>query len=121
MDCVFCNIKNTVIENEYAYAIFDRYPASKGHMLIIPKRHFADYFDITEEERKAVLILLDECKKILDTNYHPDGYNIGINCGEAAGQTIWHLHIHLIPRYIGDVDDPRGGIRGAIPSKRIYG
>ena len=121
MDCIFCNIKNPVLENGLAYAILDKYPVSPGHMLIIPKRHFSDYFQITEEEKTAVGELLDESQRYLEEKYHPDGYNIGINCGRAAGQTIWHLHIHLIPRYYGDVDDPRGGVRGAVPEKRIYG
>nr|WP_315990303.1 HIT family protein [Desulforamulus aquiferis] len=107
-------------ENDLAFAIYDKYPVNQGHILIIPKRHFGNYFDSTKEEREAILNLLEECKVFLDKEYSPDGYNIGINIGEAAGQTVWHLHVHLIPRYRGDIENPRGGVRGVIPDKRIY-
>jgi diadenosine tetraphosphate (Ap4A) HIT family hydrolase len=89
-------------------------------MLIIPRRHMEDLWSSTSKERQALGDLLEECKKHLDKMFAPAGYNIGINCGEAAGQTIFHLHIHLIPRYIGDIENPRGGVRGVIPSRRIY-
>lgn len=120
--CAFCDSphKDVVLENNLAFAIYDRYPVSKGHLLIIPKRHVSSYYETTAEERLAILGLLDEGWVLLQAKYNPDGYNIGINIGEAAGQTIWHCHIHLIPRYAGDIEDPRGGIRGAIPEKRIY-
>lgn len=120
MYCPFCEPADIVLQNKLSYAIFDRFPVSPGHMLIIPKRHFPDYFQITEDERKAVFDLLNECKSYLDEKYKPDGYNIGINCGEVAGQSIWHVHIHLIPRYKGDVKNPRGGVRGVVPERRIY-
>jgi diadenosine tetraphosphate (Ap4A) HIT family hydrolase len=122
MSCPFCS-KNVemISENEYAYAIYDKFPVSNGHVLIITKRHVQDYFDTNQEEKIAIQGLLDECKTMLDEAFSPDGYNIGINCREAAGQTICHLHVHLIPRYIGDLGDPRGGVRGVIPSKRMYG
>jgi diadenosine tetraphosphate (Ap4A) HIT family hydrolase len=120
MDCVFCNINDFVLENDLAIAFYDKYPVNKGHLLIIPKRHVEQYFDLTEQENRAINQLLLEGKKILDEQFQPDGYNIGINCGEAAGQTIFHLHVHLIPRYTGDMENPRGGVRGVIPTKRMY-
>lgn len=118
--CMFCNQEEIILENELAWTRYDRYPVSPGHMLIITKRHVADFFNTTIEERRALNDLLEEAKKMLDREYSPDGYNIGVNCGTAAGQTIMHLHIHLIPRYQGDIDNPRGGVRGVIPDKRIY-
>lgn len=120
MTCVFCEMSDIVLENEWAKALYDKFPVNKGHLLIVPKRHVEQYFDLTEDERKAIDQLLFVGKKLLEETLHPDGYNIGINCGEAAGQTIFHVHIHLIPRYKGDTDDPRGGVRGVIPSKQSY-
>jgi diadenosine tetraphosphate (Ap4A) HIT family hydrolase len=89
-------------------------------MLIIPNRHFENYFDATDEEKVALWTMVDEGKELIDKLHLPDGYNIGINIGQAAGQTILHLHIHIIPRYVGDVEDPRGGVRGVIPGKQKY-
>lgn len=114
MDCAFCdyvNKKNFLMENELAFAIYDNFPVNKGHTLIIPKRHYASYFDATPEEVLAFNDLILKVKKLLDSEYKPDAYNIGMNIGEAAGQTVFHLHIHVIPRYKGDVENPRGGIR----------
>ena len=113
ISCIFCALsENRVkLENEYAIAIYDKYPVNEGHMLIISRRHFKNYFEATEEEVVALNNLLKEAREYLDTNYNPEGYNIGVNINEAAGQTIMHLHIHLIPRYKGDIDDPRGGVR----------
>jgi len=114
MPCIFCdyiNSKNYIMENELAIAIYDNFPVNKGHVLIIPKRHYASYFDATQDEITAFNDLAKKVKELLDNNLRPDGYNIGVNIGEAAGQTIFHLHIHVIPRYSGDVDNPRGGIR----------
>ena len=119
-ECIFCQMKGYILENELAYAIYDKYPVGKGHMLFIPKRHVKDFFDITKEEREAIFELIDEGKKLLDEKYSPDSYNVGINCGEHAGQTIMHVHVHLIPRYIGDIKDPTGGVRGVIPEKMKY-
>ena len=119
-ECVFCQMKDYILENELAYAIYDKYPVGKGHMLFIPKRHVKNFFDITKEEREAIFELIDEGKKLLDKKYSPDSYNVGINCGEHAGQTIMHVHVHLIPRYIGDMKDPTGGVRGVIPEKMKY-
>ncbi|MBR4987349.1 MAG: HIT family protein [Methanocorpusculum sp.] len=120
MNCPFCGAEDEVLGNELAYAKFDAYPVSPGHLLIIPRRHAADWFDLDSAEQQAILNLVSEAKLLLDEKYSPDGYNIGINCGEAAGQTIFHVHVHLIPRYAGDVEHPRGGVRGVIPAKRNY-
>ncbi|WP_216827468.1 HIT family protein [Alkalihalobacterium elongatum] len=120
MQCPFCHPESIVLSNEFAFAIFDKYPVNKGHLLIIPKRHVSDFFETTLEERAAINELLEEGKSLLDEKFHPDGYNIGINCGEMSGQTIFHVHVHLIPRYKGDIENPRGGVRGVIPEKRLY-
>jgi diadenosine tetraphosphate (Ap4A) HIT family hydrolase len=98
----------------------DGYPVSPGHTLIVPKRHIGSFFEATAAERESLLRLLDEAKVALDAEFHPDGYNIGINDGTAAGQTVPHLHIHLIPRYTGDIPDPRGGVRWVLPDKAQY-
>lgn len=122
MDCPFCSINENKIlkENKYAYAIYDKYPVNEGHILIISRDHTGDYFSASKEEKEAIFSLLEECRSFLDKKYNPDGYNIGLNCGREAGQTIMHLHLHLIPRYKGDIDNPTGGVRGVIPEKRIY-
>lgn len=113
MSCIFCKTQDLEIqvENDLAFAIFDKFPVNKGHMLIIPKRHYQNFLKSNEDEILAIYSLIDKCKDLLQEKYNPDGYNVGININEAAGQTIMHLHVHLIPRYKGDVDDPRGGIR----------
>lgn len=118
--CIFCQKVNIVLEDDLAWAKYDKYPVSPGHLLIISKRHFADYFDATPAERQSLWDLAEEARDYLQTKYQPDGYNIGINCGEDAGQSIMHLHIHLIPRYRGDIEIPKGGVRGVIPEKRVY-
>ena len=119
-NCIFCGDPDFVIENELAFAHYDTYPVNPGHCLIIPRRHVAEYFQATVEEKAAVWALVDEMKVIIDKEYKPDGYNVGVNIGKAAGQSIPHLHIHMIPRYIGDMEDPRGGVRGVIPHKQKY-
>lgn len=113
MECIFCNYdkENYIAENRYAFAILDKYPVNEGHTLIVPKRHFESLFEATQDEAKAMFSLIHEIKEILDVQYNPQGYNIGVNVGYAAGQTIKHLHLHVIPRYKGDVENPRGGIR----------
>ncbi len=98
----------------------DRYPVSLGHTLVIPKRHIASFFEATEEEQAALWAALHRARAGLDAEHSPDGYNIGINDGAAAGQTVMHLHIHLIPRYLDDSDDPRGGVRWIFPDKAKY-
>ena len=123
-DCPFCNINNAkddiVWESKHSIAILDRYPVSTGHTLVIPKRHIKSYFDLTQDEVDELWDSVKNVKEALNYMYEPDGYNIGINIGEAAGQTIPHCHIHVIPRYNGDVEDPLGGVRSVIPEKRIY-
>ena len=119
-NCPFCNPDGILLENDLAYAHPDRYPVNPGHLLIIPKRHVADYFLTTAAEKTALMSLLDEAKHYLDGKQAPAGYNIGINVGEVAGQTIPHVHLHLIPRYHGDVENPRGGVRGVIPARQSY-
>lgn len=98
----------------------DAYPVSPGHTLVIPTRHIGSFFELDEAERAALLALLDRARGRLELEFKPDGYNIGINDGAAAGQTVPHLHIHLIPRYTGDRPDPRGGVRWIIPEKASY-
>jgi len=117
-ECPFCPMPPPYFLNELAAVIFDVNPVNRGHCLIVTKRHVAHFFDASAEERVAVFDLLDQAKHRLDEQLHPDGYNIGVNVGEAAGQTVRHLHVHLIPRYRGDIPDPRGGVRGVIPDKR---
>ena len=119
-DCPFCREPKIVIENELAYADYDSYPASPGHCLIITRRHVAEYFQATADEKAAIWELVDEMKTIIDKEYNPDGYNVGVNIGAAAGQSVPHIHIHMIPRYKGDVDNPQGGVRGVIPHKQKY-
>lgn len=119
-NCIFCNPANIIINGEYSYSRWDGYPVSEGHCLIIPKRHVISIDDLTDSELKDLYTVLKQTKIMLCEVYQPDGFNIGINEGEAAGQTVPHLHIHLIPRYEGDVVCPRGGVRGVIPSKRNY-
>ncbi len=107
-------------ESSTAIAIRDGYPVSPGHTLLIPKRHTGSFFDLSEQERSDLFSLLDRTKLALDEEFQPQGYNIGINDGAAAGQTVLHLHVHLIPRYDGDRPDPRGGVRWVIPDKAKY-
>jgi diadenosine tetraphosphate (Ap4A) HIT family hydrolase len=122
IDCPFCGVaaREDVLADRLAFARRDGYPVSKGHTLIIPRRHVRSFFDCVDDERQAMLSLLDRAKALLDQQYHPDGYNIGINDGAAAGQTVMHLHIHLISRYVGDCADARGGVRWIFPDKAAY-
>ena len=124
MDCVFCNIikdnKVIIAENELAVAFYDNFPVSKGHTLIIPKRHVETYFDLDEEEIKAIFSLSQEVKKILTELYNPDGYNVGFNVGVDGGQSVMHCHMHVIPRYHGDALNPRGGIRKVVKNDKKY-
>ena len=121
--CPFCRVeteREIIASSALSLAFFDGFPVSPGHTLIIPKRHVASFFDLTKEEQLDLLNLADKVKIIVEEKYHPDGFNIGINVGEAAGQSIFHVHLHLIPRYYGDVSNPRGGVRGVIPTKQNY-
>lgn len=119
--CPFCTTdRDRIAENDLAFAIYDGFPVNPGHALIIPKRHVANFFELTPDERVACFDLLSEVQEIVTSAYRPDGYNVGVNINEAGGQTIFHVHIHLIPRYRGDVEQPRGGVRGVIPEKQGY-
>ena len=121
--CLFCNIPQDriIAENEFAFAMRDGFPVTELHSLIIPKRHVYDYFGLTNEELFACNSLLNSLKNdILKIDNTVEGFNIGMNSGEVAGQTIFHCHIHLIPRRQGDVENPRGGVRFVIPDKANY-
>ena len=122
-DCIFCNIpkERIILENDFAYVIRDDFPVTSLHSLIIPKRHTIDYFSLTEKELLSCDDLLKDVKElILNEDKSVEGFNIGMNSGEVSGQTIFHCHIHLIPRRQGDVENPRGGIRHLIPGKGGY-
>jgi diadenosine tetraphosphate (Ap4A) HIT family hydrolase len=120
--CPFCTLpsERIVLANDLAMAIRDGFPVSPGHTLIIPRRHVGSFFDLAADERAAMLEALDRAKANVEKEYAPAGYNIGINDGQAAGQTVMHLHLHLIPRYAGDQPDPRGGVRWIFPDKADY-
>ena len=122
--CIFCDIyrtnNNLIYEDSLVFSIYDNFPVSKGHVLIITKRHVEDYFLLTKEEKISIDKAIMYMKNFIDLNLKPDGYNIGINNGAVAGQTILHLHVHLIPRYQGDVENPKGGVRGVISNKQKY-
>ena len=120
--CPFCSLtpERLLSENTRARWILDGYPVSDGHSLIMPKRHVSSFFETTQEERHDLLALLDLAQARLKTDRHPAGFNIGINDGAAAGQTVPHLHIHLIPRYSNETGDPRGGVRWVVPAKAKY-
>ncbi len=120
--CPFCSLpaERFVLQSEHAVVIRDGFPVSPGHTLIIPRRHVASFFDVTDAERADLMSLLTAARGELERHLHPAGFNIGINDGAAAGQTVPHLHMHLIPRYDGDRDDPRGGVRWVLPDKAAY-
>ena len=109
-----------IIETATTFSFYDKFPVTPGHALIVPKRLVSTYFELTLKEQMASWIVANKVKDILQKKFNPDGFNVGININEAAGQTIWHSHIHIIPRYNGDVENPRGGVRGVIPNKREY-
>lgn len=122
-NCPFCKLdtdREIITESATAYAIYDKYPVSEGHALVIPKRHLANYFELSFKEQSACWLVLNRTQKIIQKKYQPQGFNIGVNIGDAAGQTVHHVHIHLIPRYEGDVPAPEGGVRGVIPRKQKY-
>jgi diadenosine tetraphosphate (Ap4A) HIT family hydrolase len=115
--CPFCNPaeKEILLRNDLAYAKADRFPVSRGHMLVMPFRHYQSFFDSTPEERSALLELIVKVRSQIDGLHHPDGYNIGVNVGRFAGQVVMHLHFHVIPRYKGDAKGHHGGMRWVIP------
>jgi diadenosine tetraphosphate (Ap4A) HIT family hydrolase len=122
LSCPFCALPETRIIRREAHALVvpDAHPVSPGHTLIVPVRHVASFFETTPDERAALLEALDWARREVLSRLSPDGFNIGINDGAAAGQTIMHLHLHLIPRYVGDWPDPRGGVRWLFPDKAPY-
>ena len=123
-ECIFCEIAKTdrvIDQTDYCFVIRDAFPVTEGHTLIIPKRHVADYFDLNPNEKSDIQELLQKHKAMIEVNDESvDGFNIGINVGATAGQTVFHVHVHLIPRRIGDVENPKGGVRGVIPAKQKY-
>jgi diadenosine tetraphosphate (Ap4A) HIT family hydrolase len=112
--------KDKLYKGQHFFIIRDRFPVSQGHSLIISNELKNDYFDLSKEEKEELNTLIEKAKELIEEEFAPDGYNIGMNCGEAAGQTVMHFHCHLIPRYKGDMDDPRGGIRHCIKGKGYY-
>lgn len=120
--CPFCSLERSrvIVQNDFVMAFYDGFPVNPGHTLIVPKRHVANYFDLEREEKEALWEMADYCKTILDNQFKPSGYNIGINIGVSAGQSVPHVHLHLIPRYEGDTPNPRGGVRGVIPTRQNY-
>lgn len=122
VDCPFCSlpVARIVDSNTMAVAVHDAFPVSSGHTVVIPLRHVGSFFELQECEQLAMLTLLSRARARLDGAFAPDGYNIGINDGRAAGQTVPHVHLHLIPRHFGDVPDPRGGVRWVIPNSAKY-
>lgn len=118
--CPFCDRSTAVLNDGLAHARFDLNPVTPGHLLIIPNRHVDNYFALNSKEKLAIFSLLDMAYAVLQRDFQPAGYNFGVNVGAVAGQTVMHVHLHLIPRYLGDVDTPRGGVRGVIPAKQTY-
>lgn len=116
-DCELCVPNEVLVENSLAYARYDNNSLSRGHALIIPKRHVAGFFDMTADEQSAVISLLNQAQRLIQKQHAPDGYNIGVNIGKAGGQARMHVHVHLIPRYKGDVTNPQGGIRCVLAGK----
>jgi diadenosine tetraphosphate (Ap4A) HIT family hydrolase len=116
--CELCVPREVLVENALAYVRKDSKSLSRGHVLVVPKRHVASYFDMTTDEQAAILALLNEAQRSIQEQHSPDGYNIGVNIGKAAGQSRMHVHVHLIPRYAGDVPDPRGGIRCILAGRK---
>lgn len=120
-ECAFCRPGRTILaENASGIAVFDKHPVSPGHVLIIPRRHATTVYDLTDAEYADCFQLARDVRPILQEKFNPDGFNIGANCGEAAGQSVWHAHIHVIPRYKGDNPNPKGGVRNVLPLKARY-
>ena len=119
---VFSSIpsEQKLFQGNHFFLIFDRYPVSKGHILIISNEEKLDFFSLNSDEQNELTSLIQKAKEIIEFDFSPDGYNIGMNCGEAAGQTVMHFHCHVIPRYKGDMQNPRGGVRHCIEGKGYY-
>jgi len=120
--CPFCIgfEDRLAFQDEHVLGIWDKFPVSPGHLLIVPRRHVANWFDATPDEQAAMTSAIETARGVIEEEHAPDGYNIGMNLGEAAGQPVFHLHLHVIPRYKGDSEDPRGGIRLLMPDKAAY-
>ncbi len=122
-DCPLCAALSgdgLLVHTAEVVALMDRYPLNPGHCLVLPRRHTPLFWDLSPEETAAVFGVLAQARDLIDEKFAPDGYNIGVNVGDAAGQTIGHVHVHLIPRYRGDDDDPRGGVRWILPERAVY-
>jgi ATP adenylyltransferase len=121
MNCPFCERNDSIlVETELSIAFLDNFPVSTGHALVIPKRHIATIWELADDEYADIFKLVKQIKDLIQKKFEPQGINVGVNCGEAAGQTVFHAHIHIIPRYTGDVPNPRGGVRNIIPGKGDY-
>lgn len=121
--CPFCDapaLRTPIAANDLALALYDAFPVTDGHALIVSRRHVAEFFELTPDEQQAVWALLAPVKSAIEAEHTPDGYTIGVNVGAAGGQTVGHVHVHVIPRYAGDVADPRGGVRWVIPARADY-
>jgi diadenosine tetraphosphate (Ap4A) HIT family hydrolase len=119
--CIFCRPGREILaENASGIAVYDKHPVAPGHVLILPRRHATTVYDLSDEEYADCFQLARAVRPLLQQKFNPDGFNIGANCGEAAGQSVWHAHIHVIPRYKGDTPHPKGGVRNVIPLKAKY-
>jgi len=119
--CIFCHLDRPIlVETSLSLAFFDGFPVSKGHALVVPRRHVLSIWDLSVDEYQDAFDLTRRIKDLLQDRFDPQGFNIGVNCGEVAGQSVWHAHIHVIPRYTGDVPAPRGGVRNIFPGKGNY-
>lgn len=116
--CIFCHLdREILVENALAVAVYDSFPVSPGHSLVLPRRHAGTIWDLSDEEYDACFRLVRQLKPILEARHRPDGFNVGVNCGATAGQSVWHAHVHVIPRFPGDSPDPLGGVRHVIPRR----
>ena len=121
-ECPFCpmNTRRVFYKDDLVVGFWDGFPVAPGHALLVTRRHVSSWFETTAEEQRAMLVAIEHAREAISRRHAPDGFNIGINDGAAAGQTVPHLHVHVIPRYAGDVDDPRGGIRWVLPGRAPY-
>jgi diadenosine tetraphosphate (Ap4A) HIT family hydrolase len=120
--CPFCSPHESriIVRSDLAIACWDAFPVSPGHALVVPSRHVASWSEATLDEKAAILAGIDAARALIEERFHPDGYNVGFNDGVAAGQTVMHLHVHVIPRYRGDVADSRGGVRWVLGERAVY-
>jgi ATP adenylyltransferase len=121
MGCIFCHLDRPILaETRLSIGFLDSFPVSNGHALVVPRRHVVSLWEMTTEEYTDAFNLVRQVKDVLQKKFEPQGFNVGVNCGEAAGQSVFHAHIHVIPRYTGDVPSSRGGVRNIIPGKGNY-